>query len=78
MPNPANGTTRIVFDLHSNSSVTITLHSLAGTEIRKLATGDYTAGIHEIRMDVSSLKSGMYFLSMVADHSQIVRKLIIQ
>jgi len=78
MPNPSTGRTRIMFNLPSNSAVTISLTSLPGISVREPIHGYYPAGKHEITLDVSSLGRGIYFLSMEADNTRIVRKLIVQ
>lgn len=77
IPNPAKGHTQIAFTLPGNSMVSVSLHSLLGKEIGRPVSGFYPAGIHKIPMDVSALNRGIYMLSMVANDTRIVKKLII-
>jgi hypothetical protein len=78
MPNPATDHTRVLFHLPSNSQVMFSLRDIMGVEVLQPAQESCSAGNHEISLDVSSLKSGIYFLSMVVNETRIVRKLIIR
>lgn len=78
IPNPAAERTRVLFHLPSNSQVMISLRDIMGGEVLQPEQESCSAGNHEISLDVSSLKSGIYFLSMEVNETRIVRKLIIR
>ncbi|MEI7727878.1 MAG: T9SS type A sorting domain-containing protein, partial [Bacteroidota bacterium] len=78
IPNPATDHARVLFHLPSNSQVIISLSTLAGINVFHADPVNYSAGDHEVTMDVSALNRGIYFLSMVSDDTRIVRKMIIR
>ncbi len=78
LPNPAIGHTRVLFHLPSNSQVVMSLTTLTGIEVLRPEPENYSAGKHEVTLDVSSLYKGVYFLSLVANETRMVRKLIIR
>ena len=78
MPNPATGATSVMFTLPSKSLVVLSLCSVMGTEVRQLLQGNYPAGNHALTIDVSNLGKGIYFLTMTAGNTRLVRKLIVQ
>jgi hypothetical protein len=78
IPNPAIHHCRILFNLPSDSKVLISLQTSLGIEVSQPVNGYFQAGKHEITLDVSTLKCGMYFLSMKADKTRIIRKMIVQ
>jgi hypothetical protein len=51
-PNPAlAGSAHVLFRIPSTTSVDIVFHTISGRMIRRLASGTYTAGIHDILWD---------------------------
>ncbi len=77
-PNPATEQARISFNLPKETRVLINLTTMQGTEIRRPVQGYYSAGIHEVIMDVSSLGKGAYILSMKTNETMVTKRLIIQ
>ncbi len=66
-PNPFNPTRAIRFDVPTASRVTLKIYSLIGQEVRVLAEDKpYEAGRYEEAFDPSSLASGMYFYTIIA------------
>lgn len=61
-PNPFNPTTRIDFQLPTNSKVLIDLYSLTGEKIATLVNADHVPGYYSVDFDVSELNltSGVY------------------
>jgi hypothetical protein len=60
-PNPFNSTTKIRYNLHEPSDVTIIIYDLLGRKIETLYKGYRPAGNHQVVWDASDLKSGNYF-----------------
>jgi hypothetical protein len=56
----------------------MSLSSIEGVKVLQQEPGSFLAGNHEVTLDVSSLNSGIYFLSMVVSETRIVRKLIVR
>ena len=65
-PNPFNPATTITFELPQASDVRLSLFDLLGREISVLLNERRTAGVHAVRLDGSSLASGVYFYRLQA------------
>ena len=78
LPNPATDRIRILFQLPSDSRVTISLQSVIGSGVGEVIQGQYATGHHEAVMDVSSLKPGIYILTLQASGTSVTRKIVIQ
>lgn len=81
-PNPFNGNTEIVYELPTNSDVTIEVFDAMGTKVATLVNGFYTAGVYRATWDGLSengaqLQSGMYTYRMTAGTVNITRKMIL-
>jgi len=60
-PNPFNQSTNIKFALPESSNITLKVYDMLGREIKTLADGFYTAGIHSVKFDGGGLASGIYY-----------------
>jgi len=78
MPNPATSLARIVFELPTAASVTLSLNTMPGAGIMKPVRGYYPAGKHEVALDVSQLARGLYLLTMIAGHEKLVRMVAVK
>lgn len=72
VPNPFNASTRISFELPSESTVSIDVYDISGRRVRSLAEGDYSAGIHSKTWDGrtdngAELPTGIYFYRLSTD-----------
>lgn len=65
-PNPFNPATTITFELPQASDVRLSLFDLLGREISVLLNERRSAGVHAVRLDGSSLASGVYFYRLQA------------
>ncbi len=70
-PNPTKEVLNISFSKKAPSPATVTLTDVAG--VRHLET---TLFEHENQIDISTLKSGMYFLSIKHEEEMVVKKII--
>ncbi len=65
-PNPFNPSTKIEFNLVTNSYVELKVYDILGREVRTLVNGLLKAGLQEITLDASELPSGVYFYTIKA------------
>ena len=65
-PNPFNPSTKIKFELASNSMVTLKIYDVLGREKEVLINGNLTSGEHEVTFDARNLSSGVYFYKIEA------------
>lgn len=66
-PNPANEALTLDYELAKGAQVDIQIHSKEGQLQQTLPQGQLKAGSQSARLDVSSLRDGAYYLSVVAD-----------
>lgn len=76
-PNPFNPVTTIAFNLPFRNEVSLVLINLLGQVVKEIATGNYDAGLHEIKLDASGLPSGVYFYRLEAGNFIATEKLIL-
>jgi hypothetical protein len=67
-PNPvSNRNATISFSNESTLNVEVAVFNLLGSEVYSMESGIYQPGNHEIRMDVSDLQAGTYFVTLKSD-----------
>lgn len=77
-PNPFNPSTKINYDLPSESSVTLSVYDMSGREVVKLLNGiKQNAGYHTAEFNASSLSSGIYFYTLSAYGSKITKQMVL-
>lgn len=77
-PNPIRTTATVRFTLNRNQAATLTLYDVLGREMRRLVSGQSTAGTHEIKFLKDGLAPGIYILSLVAATGRANQVLIVQ
>jgi len=78
-PNPARNFINIDFTLEVETNVSITLYDLLGQELLTIQSDKLTAlGTHGLRHDVSQLKPGIYFCSLVSSEAMLSKKIVIR
>lgn len=65
-PNPFNPSTTIKFALPVESKVTVTLYNMLGEKVREIISGQFSAGLQEVKLNASDLASGMYIYNISA------------
>ncbi|MCB0276290.1 MAG: choice-of-anchor B family protein [Calditrichaeota bacterium] len=81
-PNPFNPSTRISFNLTRSERVSLAVFNIVGQKIRSLASGEMSAGRHEVSWDGrdgagQTVESGMYFYQLqTASGRQMTRKML--
>jgi hypothetical protein len=77
-PNPAAGLTRIHFTLARPEPVTLTIHDIAGREVKRLLDDALLPpGDHDMRFDTRALPNGLYLCRLQAGAALVTRKLVI-
>jgi len=65
-PNPFNPSTSIQFSLPVDANVAIGVYNLVGEKVAEVASGNLSAGSHNVTFDASTLTSGIYFYRLDA------------
>ncbi|MGC8898805.1 MAG: glucoamylase family protein, partial [Bacteroidota bacterium] len=76
-PNPFNPSTEICYGVPKDAWVTIRVFDLLGRYVMTLVNEYKKAGNHSVRLDGSSLSSGVYFYRMSANGTTLVRKMMV-
>jgi pectin methylesterase-like acyl-CoA thioesterase len=76
-PNPFNPVTTIRYGLPTMAQVKIEVFNVLGQRLITLIDDQQTAGYHEVRLEASSLGSGVYFYRFTAEKYCQTKKLII-
>jgi hypothetical protein len=76
-PNPFNPNTTIKFDLAKSSDVKLAVYTTDGREVAVLVNERKEAGSYQVKVDGSSLSSGVYFYRINAGDFVQTRKLVL-
>ena len=76
-PNPFTGKTTIDFWLKTNDRTEISLINSMGQEVRKIDLGIMDAGNHQVEMDGSDLKAGIYIIRLKTGSEFYTHKAVI-
>jgi hypothetical protein len=77
MPNPANTTTKIAYELKNNQNVSIIITDITGRVIKNINQGMQSKGNHSLDVDLSNFTSGTYFYTLKTPTYQATDKLIV-
>lgn len=75
-PNPASSFATMSFSLSENKNVSIRIVDMTGRSIMEIPTSNLQSGENELIMDVSSLKSGLYYCIIQTNEKQEIVKLV--
>ncbi len=76
-PNPFNPTTEIMFDVPRSGFVSLKVYDVLGREVKTLAYGYKSAGIHVAQFNGNNLASGVYFYRLTAPGVSQVKKMLL-
>jgi hypothetical protein len=76
-PNPFNSSTKIAFEIHEPSWVTLEVYNVLGQLEEVLIDEVVQAGMHSVDWRQSNLPSGIYFTRLAIDGSMVRRKMIL-
>jgi hypothetical protein len=74
-PNPTSASATIAYNLDNSGDVSITVYDVRGRLLTTLLDGYRPAGPGEVRLDMTSLSAGVYFLKMSSASRTITRKI---
>ncbi len=77
-PNPVVDMAAISYELQSNSNTNIDIISLNGQVVQNFNLGYKTAGKHTFDIDMNGFASGVYFVSLNAHGSRLIKKIIVE
>jgi secreted PhoX family phosphatase len=75
-PNPSKGDANVSFRLNTGSRLKISIYTIEGREVTKLADHFMAKGEHV--MPVSGLQTGTYFIKIESNEKSETRKLVVQ
>lgn len=78
MPNPANGSTRLVMHVDRPALAQVSLINLVGQEVQSHVLNLPNAGPHDLRLDLNGVRSGVYLVRVKAGSDVAVRKLVVE
>jgi hypothetical protein len=76
-PNPASDQITIEFDLAETKNTSMEIKNVLGQTIKK-DNSDFFVGTNNIKIDVSKLPKGLYFVQLVNGSTQVTQKFIIE
>lgn len=76
-PNPFNPSTKIGYNLSTNSFVTLKVYDILGREIETLVNEEKSIGNYEVEFNASNLPSGTYFYRIAAGDFIETKKMIL-
>ena len=76
-PNPFNPSTKIKFDIPSQTSAKLVVYDMLGREVAVLVNEELKAGRYEISFDAAKYSSGVYFYKLETAQFSDVRKMLL-
>ncbi|MFH1298056.1 MAG: T9SS type A sorting domain-containing protein, partial [Bacteroidota bacterium] len=77
-PNPVKDLTAMTLILENPGDVSVHVYSLIGQHVQNLNKGRLQAGPHELLVDASGMKAGVYFISVKVGDQVQTRKMIVE
>ena len=78
VPNPANNSTRISYDLTKADNVALDIYDLTGRKVMTLNEGNKSIGVHSIDVNLNDLCSGTYFYTLRTTDFSKTKKMIVK
>lgn len=76
-PNPFNPVTTISYRIPHDATVTLTVHSVLGTEVARLVNERQEAGEYAVQWNAASVSSGIYFYTLRAGAQSVTRRMLL-
>ena len=76
--NPVRENATIDYVLQNAGSVKMVVWDTKGNEVASVEEGTKTSGQHTMNIDISKLKSGIYFCSLTANGGRLTKKLVVE
>jgi len=78
VPNPANNSTRISYELAKADNVTLDIYDLTGRKVLSLNEGNKSIGVHSIDVSLNNLSAGTYFYTLRTTDFSKTKKMIVR
>jgi hypothetical protein len=76
-PNPFNPSTNIEYTINKKGYIKLTIFDISGKEITVLFEGIKNEGRYNLKWDASRFSSGIYFLKLASESTQLVKKMML-
>ena len=73
-PNPFNPTTKIEYEIHQKSHITLKIYDISGNEIETLINNNQSAGKYTIIWNAANYSSGLYFYKISTNNFVKIKK----
>jgi tetratricopeptide (TPR) repeat protein len=77
IPNPANQTTTIIYELYAEGNIEIQIYNILGQQVQTIPFGIKKAGIFETEISLKTIPAGMYEYALFIDGIRIDAKKMI-
>ncbi|MCK6639337.1 MAG: choice-of-anchor J domain-containing protein [Bacteroidia bacterium] len=78
-PNPANDNSTVEFSLAESQNMIVDVVDLNGKTVQSVHSGNLSAGMHRLPINVAELSAGMYFVRLQnAEGNYLMRKLLVE
>ncbi len=77
-PNPFTKSTTIDYSLTSPSNISLEVYDITGRQIMVMNEGLKATGNHKITVDGSSLNTGVYYYTLIADDTRLTKRMVIE
>ncbi|MBV6405857.1 MAG: T9SS type A sorting domain-containing protein [Flavobacteriales bacterium] len=77
MPNPADASTTVTFDLQEAAATSLELRDLSGKLVRTEDLGKRGAGAHRVTINTSDLTEGVYFYTLTAAGQRLSKRMTV-
>lgn len=78
MPNPANGITRINYELNSADAVTFEVRDITGKLVQTMNLGTQAAGKNTIELNVEQFEAGIYTYTLTVGGERLTNRMIVK
>lgn len=76
-PNPSSNYALINYRLQGNEKVSIVIYDITGKEVLRMDEGMQSRGVYNVKVDVSSMASGIYYYTVNAGSYKAAQKMIV-
>lgn len=78
MPNPANGITRINYELNNADAVTFEVRDITGKLVQTMNLGTQAAGKNTIELNVEQFQAGIYTYTLTVGGERLTNRMIVK
>ncbi len=75
IPNPANNTTSIPYELEESTAVVLEVHDVSGKLVMQVNEGRRAPGAYRINLPLEQLNEGLYFYTLRTDRSALTKRM---